>query len=219
MTNLVQDTKIEIDEIELYISALEDSTFVSVTAPSYDGPNGPDLKEFDASLYTVLQVRLNPIMRITTGEKGIGISKRTNKVIRVTSNKAIVCYGINKKQYSTDGFLALPVAALGKNWLLLLQDNWQTIQKISIMKLGTPYLLFNHLFNILIFSGRTYFAFCNFPINVGDDRCQFAAAAIEDGTIVRIDLLPGVTIDNYQGSSFTGPVSSLLVWEWEWCSG
>lgn len=54
-------------------------------------------------------------MRVTPPrETTIGVSRTTTKVIKVRSNKNILVYGINKKQYSTDGFLALPDSVLGR---------------------------------------------------------------------------------------------------------
>ena len=55
--------------------------------------------------------------------------------------------------------------------------------------------------------GNNYYAYCNFPINLNDDRCQFAAVAIEDGTEVFFDLASGVTIEPLDGVTYSGPVS------------
>lgn len=62
---------------------------------------------------SVMQIPLNPAMRVTNN-LGIGRSSRNNKVILVESDKNIVVYGINKKEYSTDGFLALPTSVIGQ---------------------------------------------------------------------------------------------------------
>lgn len=41
-----------------------------------------------------------------------------SKAIHITSDDDIVVYGINKEQFSADGFLAIPISSYGKVKLL-----------------------------------------------------------------------------------------------------
>lgn len=43
-SNIVKDAPVSINQIELYVSALEDDTTISVTAPAYTGSNGPNVR-------------------------------------------------------------------------------------------------------------------------------------------------------------------------------
>ena len=72
------------------------------------------LMNVNASLNSVLQIEINPIMRISNEGNELGMSRIVDKGIKIMSNKNIVLYGINKKQFSTDGFLALPTSVIGK---------------------------------------------------------------------------------------------------------
>lgn len=67
----------------------------------------------NASLNSVLQIEINPVMRISNEGSDLGMSRVVDKGIKIESNKNIVLYGINKKQFSTDGFLALPTTVIG----------------------------------------------------------------------------------------------------------
>lgn len=105
------------------------------------------LRRIRASVNSVMQIPLNTNMRVTPGgDNNIGISRTTNKVIKVSSNKNIVVYGINKKQFSTDGFLALPVASIGQ-WFLLILFAWKS--NINAL-LGTYMWLNDQLFSMLL---------------------------------------------------------------------
>ena len=66
---------------------------------------------------SVLQVEIDPDVRIGNRRADLGVSTVTNKGVKVESNKDIVLYGINKKHFSTDSFLALPIAAVGESYL------------------------------------------------------------------------------------------------------
>ena len=178
--------------------------------------------ELTASLNSVVQIQINPIMRTSNV---LGPSTISDKGIRVSANKNIVLYGINKKQFSTDAFLALPTNVIGKSGggpQFGSSPAWSVIQCTAPRNLyeqiNDRLTQFDHCLNktslmdssitsmVSIYTGDTYYAFCNHPINTGDDRCQFAAVPVRDGTVLSVQLRSGVTVNFAGGPSFTGPV-------------
>ena len=57
MTNVVLDAPVTVDQIELYVSALSDDTVVNITAPAYNGSNGPQVSHLHYT-YPVLTLHL-----------------------------------------------------------------------------------------------------------------------------------------------------------------
>ena len=48
-SNIVKDATVSINQIELYVSALEDGSTISVTAPAYTGDFGPNVSKYPDS--------------------------------------------------------------------------------------------------------------------------------------------------------------------------
>ncbi|CAG2247818.1 HMCN [Mytilus edulis] len=60
----------------------------------------------------------------------IGTSGLENKGIRILADDDIIVYAINKAQYSTDAFLALPIDTLGQEYYVL---SWSTMSTFMII--------------------------------------------------------------------------------------
>ncbi|XP_067945012.1 uncharacterized protein [Watersipora subatra] len=174
MSNIVRDLPAGyVDQVELYIAPLEPGTLVSVTSPLFNGEGHPTYNDVPASPGSVLQLAINPNMRQTpVNSVRLGKSTITNKGIKLVANKPVVVYGINKKQFSTDGFLALPINVLGSE----------------------------------------YYAYCNSPVVIEDDRCQFAVVGVKNGTRINMVVQNGVTLDGIDnGQPIVGPTTHSVI--------
>ncbi len=56
---------------------------------------------------------------VMLGDSTFGAELKENKGVHVTSNQEVTVYGLNRVQYTTDGFLGLPVSSLGMTYRVL----------------------------------------------------------------------------------------------------
>ena len=97
-----------------------------------------------------------------------------DKGIRITADNPISVYGLNKQQYTTDAFLAIPVAALGLDYRVISYSNYDVSSgscfSIVATQDATALTIFNHQTNSTTYvnlnSGQTYHVTST---NVGDD--------------------------------------------------
>ena len=56
--------------------------------------------------------------------------------------------------------------------------------------------------------GSEYYAFCNSPIVLAEDRCQLAVVAVQNNTRINIDVRSGITMHGIETvPEIVGPVS------------
>ncbi|XP_023931784.1 uncharacterized protein LOC106153735 isoform X3 [Lingula anatina] len=93
--------------LELHVSTEKSNVQVTVTAPKYTG----------TAINTTVSLNSHEV-RIITIPNTLRMegSKVENKAILVEATDDVVVYGINREPFSNDGFLALPVTALGRDY-------------------------------------------------------------------------------------------------------
>ncbi|KAJ8304500.1 hypothetical protein KUTeg_018083 [Tegillarca granosa] len=96
------------NNLELFITTTSNNNAnVNITTPLYN----------PSFLSTVVVSRGNIVKQeLTNGLRGSGV-EMSNKAIRITASEEVTVYGVNKEQYSTDGFVALPVDTLGTEYV------------------------------------------------------------------------------------------------------
>jgi len=95
---------------EMYITSAVD-TKVTLEFPHLGVKLVKDISAMHITTFTNLKNELNVLWEVRESEKV------TNKGIRITSPDPISVYVLNAKRWSSDGFLALPVSALGTKYI------------------------------------------------------------------------------------------------------
>lgn len=129
------------NNLELFITTTSNNNAnVNITTPLYNS----------GFLSTIVVSRGNIVKQeLTNGLRGNGI-EMSNKAIRITASEEVTIYGVNKEQYSTDGFVALPVDTLGTEYVavtwtdeaelmvIATEDNTAVSIKFPTTSPGTP---------------------------------------------------------------------------------
>ncbi|CAH1261570.1 FCGBP [Branchiostoma lanceolatum] len=94
-------------QLELYITgASADRASVTITAPYAN--------------YTHHLTVTDSAVQVVTLPQSLSLSgsEKARKGVRVTADKEIIVYGVNKKEHTTDGFLGLPVDIMGTEYIV-----------------------------------------------------------------------------------------------------
>ena len=111
------------NNIELFVTTTSNTpAAVTVTTPLFN----PSFSQ----VTTVSRGNIEKI-EITYNIRGSGTGVQ-DRGVQVTSTEEITVYGVNKEMYSTDGFVAFPVDAIGKQYILA---TWTT--EAEFMVIGT----------------------------------------------------------------------------------
>lgn len=111
------------NNIELFVTTTSNTpATVTVTTPLFN----PSFSQ----VTTVSRGNIEKI-EITYNIRGSGTAVQ-DRGVQVTSTEEITVYGVNKEMYSTDGFVAFPVDAIGKQYILA---TWTT--EAEFMVIGT----------------------------------------------------------------------------------
>ncbi|XP_013396611.1 uncharacterized protein LOC106163541 [Lingula anatina] len=104
------ENKVEVptnEPLELHVATQKSNVRVTVSAPKFTGTT------VNSSVY--MQSEDVRIITIPSSMRMEG-SRIENKAILVEATDDVIVYGINREPFSNDGFLALPVSALGRDY-------------------------------------------------------------------------------------------------------
>lgn len=112
--------------LEVFVTTYKaTSVSVSVTSPKWSSPSVS--QSFSVIVGTVKQVLFSNALRMTG-------SGKSSKGILITGSDEIMVYGMNKEEYSNDGFLGLPVDVLGTTYYIV--TYWPSSRMTELLVVG-----------------------------------------------------------------------------------